>query len=161
MRPRTECGFEAQVLAAVIEARWPEAADTELREHVSQCSLCSEVANLAGAFALARGHSQREAPVPDASRVWWMAQLRARREATQEAARPILAAHLAACAWAIGLLVACIGGLLAWVQSLSGWLEAIFAFASVLLASHGALVAVAAAFVIAIPTAAYFTLSRE
>jgi len=150
----TGCEFEAHALAAVLEARWPLGTDAALREHVAQCAICSEVVTLADTFAEARQDSQATLSLPDASRVFWMAQIRARREALHDAARPILATQIAAFAWAIGLLIVCLGAALTWFQSTRSWME------SVLLA-HGILIAVAASLVLLIPTAAYFVLGKE
>jgi hypothetical protein len=150
----TACQFEVQALAAVLESRWPLGTDAALREHVSQCTICSEVIALADTFAEARQDSQATAALPDPSRVFWMAQMRARREALHDAARPILATQIAAFAWAIGLLIVCLGGALTWFQSTRSWME------SVLLA-HGILIAVTASLVLLIPTAAYFVLDKE
>lgn len=44
---RIECEFEADVLAAALQSRWPERVDTELRAHVSTCDICSDVATVA------------------------------------------------------------------------------------------------------------------
>jgi hypothetical protein len=149
-----ECEFEAQTLASVLQSRWPLGVDAELREHVSRCAICSDVAAIAGSFELAREHSHAAAVLPDPSRVWWIAQIRARREAAGDAARPILATQIAACVWAIGLLVVCLGAALAWFQSTRGWMES-------LLLAHGVLIALAAAIVVVLPTAAYFAMGKD
>jgi hypothetical protein len=157
MTNRIECEFEAQVLASVLEGRWPLAVEPDLREHVSQCGLCSTVAGMADLFAAANHQSQATATLPDASRVWWMAQIRARREATVDAGRPILATQLAACAWIIGLLFVCCGVALTWFQSTRGWMESALS----LLLSHGPVIVSAAAIVVVLPAAAYFAMGKE
>ena len=76
-----ECEFEAEVLAAALQSRWPERVDDELRAHVAGCAICSDVIAIARALDDAREEMRASASVPDSSRVWWLAQLRARREA--------------------------------------------------------------------------------
>ena len=83
------CEFESEVLAAVMEARWPECAGAELRAHVEECAICRDVAATAAAFEADRETLRAEAALPDAGLVWWRAQLRARREAAKVAGRPI------------------------------------------------------------------------
>ena len=154
MKTPLHCEFEAQSLAAVLEYRWPHAVETPLRQHIAGCSICSEVVAMADAFAAARQDTRSIATVPDASRVWWIAQIRARREAAEEAARPILATQIAAFAWAIGILVVCLGGVLAWFQPARVWIGS-------MLVAHGFVIAIAAAIVLLLPTAAYFAMGKE
>jgi hypothetical protein len=144
------CEFEAEVLAAALESRLAP----DLREHAGHCSICSEVASLVPTFALARQEAHARAAVPDASRIWWMAQLRARREAVTDASRPILATQIAALVWAIGLIVVCLGAALAWFQATRVWMES-------LLLTHGVLIALCAATVLVLPTVAYFAIGKE
>ena len=59
-----------------------------LREHVAGCGLCSDVAEIAGAFFEDRDCARAEAVVPSASAVWWRAQIRAREEAARLAVAP-------------------------------------------------------------------------
>ena len=47
MRP-IECEFEADVLAAVLQSRWPDRAEAPLREHAALCPICRDVARVAG-----------------------------------------------------------------------------------------------------------------
>lgn len=158
MKPQ-ECEFEAEVLAAVLQARWPDGADAPLREHTAACPICSETALVASAIDDARGEMRASIVVPDSGRVWWLAQLRARREAIEAAGRPITAAQLIAFACAAGLLGACFGATSAWFQSALHWIGS--SPLAALLAQHAALAAGAAAAIVLIPTAAYFAISRE
>src|SRR5690242_21217210 len=102
-----ECEFEAEVLAAALQSRWPEQADAWLRAHAAGCQICSEVAAVAGSMEEAREEVRVQTNIPESSRVWWQAQLRARREAAKSAGRPITAAQVIAFACAAGLLGAC------------------------------------------------------
>ena len=45
-----ECAFESEVVMAVVQSRWPDRADAELREHVKTCEICADVAAVAGAI---------------------------------------------------------------------------------------------------------------
>ena len=47
MKP-VECEFEPEVLAAVLQSRWPGRVDAALCEHVAECAICSDVAVVAG-----------------------------------------------------------------------------------------------------------------
>jgi hypothetical protein len=87
---KLQCPFEQELLDAVAARRWPNRAEAQLREHVPHCALCSDVAEIAGAFFEDRECARGEAVVPSASAVWWRAQIRAREEAARLAARPLL-----------------------------------------------------------------------
>ena len=100
---RVECEFESDVLAAVIQSRWPERVDPQLRAHAAECAICSDVAAVAGVIDSARDEMRMQAMLPDSGRVWWHAQMRARREAAKAAARPITATQMIAGACAVGL----------------------------------------------------------
>jgi hypothetical protein len=169
MKP-VDCEFEVDVLAAVLQSRWPERVDAYLRAHAAQCAICSDVAAIAGVFDLARQETHTSAALPDASRVWWSAQLRARREAATAAIRPIAATQIIACAWAIGLLGACAGIGFAWFHATGSWIATSFnAFDAnafvlsviALLVEHGGLVLYSAALAFVLPAAAYFALGRD
>ncbi len=91
-----ECTFEAEVLAAVVEGRWPLAVEPFLREHAAACPLCSEALTVASVLAADRQELKVAPWLPAAGTVWWRAQIRARREAAAAAARPLLAAQAVA-----------------------------------------------------------------
>jgi hypothetical protein len=112
-----DCEFEADVLAAAMEGRWPEGAHAELRQHASACALCSEAAQVACSIGNAREEMRISTIVPDGGRVWWLAQIRARREAIAAAGRPITLVQMIAFACATGLLGACFGATSGWFQS--------------------------------------------
>ncbi len=105
-----ECRFEADVLSAVLQSRWPERAEDGLREHVKTCAICSDVAAVAGAIEFAREDAVPHA-LPESGLMWWKAQMRARREALETVARPITAIQVAAFACALVLMGACIGAI--------------------------------------------------
>ena len=93
---KLQCQFEQDLLDAVSSRRWPDRADAALRAHVASCSLCSDVAVIAGAFFEDSDCARAEAVVPPASAIWWRAQIRAREEATRVATRPLIAVQIVA-----------------------------------------------------------------
>src|ERR1700688_2832954 len=147
MKP-VECEFEAEVLAAVIQSRWPARTDMQLRAHAAGCQICADVAAVAGAIEESRDEMRGAAMIPGSGRVWWLAQMRARREAAQAAGRPITAAQVIAVACAMGLLGACFGATSPWFQlalrgatsSLAALkFQALLPFTGAFVAEHGAL----------------------
>jgi len=171
---KIECEFEADVLAAVIQSRWPDRVDAELREHVKTCEICSDVAAVAGAIECAREETAAYASIPDAlpdsGLVWWKAQMRARREAVEAAGRPITAIQVAAFACAMGLMGACIGATSSWFQAAlkSGWtavtgfdLKAFIPYATALIEGHGLLAACMLAVVFVVPVAVYLAVGKD
>lgn len=157
------CEFEADILAAALEARWPDGVDAELRAHASGCPICSETALVATAIEQAREESRAAAAIPDAGRVWWLAQLRARREAEQAADRPITLMQVVAFACATGLMGACFGACFGatseWFQSAVRWFQAL-PLAGMLM-QHLALAGGLAALIVLVPAAAYFAFGRD
>jgi hypothetical protein len=95
----TECLREADVLDEIGAGRWPERAPAALREHVSACPVCADLALVASGLH-AEGDAARadiaSIPLPSAGQVWWRAELRARQEKAQLAQRPIAAVQIVA-----------------------------------------------------------------
>ena len=56
---QVECEFEADVLAAALQSRWPDQVDAELRAHVAQCPICSDVVTITCAVDDARDGNAR------------------------------------------------------------------------------------------------------
>ena len=123
-----ECRHEADVVAAVTGGRWPDAADATLREHVTSCSVCAEVLQVAEAMAALEQETLADTRLPAAGQVWWRAQVRARHDAEAVAARPVMVAQAVGGAAALGLVSAVVSwkwaaiatvafdlGLIAWV----------------------------------------------
>ncbi len=159
MKP-VECDFEPEVLSAVVQRRWPARVDDSLRSHVSQCAICSDVAAVAGAVDEAGEAMRPSVEVPPGGRVWWLAQMRARREAAEAAGRPITAAQVIALAAAVGLLGACFGATSAWFQSVVREFAALLPSAAALVAEHSLLIAALAAVLFVAPTAVYLAIRR-
>jgi len=169
MKP-VECAFESEVLAAVLQARWPERVDPELRAHASVCGICSDVAAIAGAIEDARQEVRECAVIPEAGRVWWRAQLRARREAAEAAACPITAAQVIALACTIGVLGVWFAATSSWLQSALErirWsvaafkIQALLPSVTPLIVDHGALLLTTGTVLLLIPAAVYLVTSRD
>ncbi len=164
-----ECEFEPEVLAAVIQSRWPDRVDVELRAHAQQCEICSDVAAVAGVIDAARDEMRAAAVVPDSGRVWWLARLRARREAAEAASHAITLTQVVALTCAVGLLGACFGATSMWFQSaINAVVSSVSSFdfatvvpsAAALLAEHGALAA-GMAVLLLLPAAVYLAMGRD
>jgi hypothetical protein len=150
-----ECEFESDVLAPA----WSE----ELRAHVAACPICADVAAIAAAIDAAREEMRTAAVIPDSGRVWWLAQMRARREATKAAGRPITAVQVMALACAVGLLGACFGATSLWFQSALRRIQSTLAVFSVsgFLAEHGLIVLATVLVLLLVPGAVLLALGRE
>lgn len=134
-----------------------------MKAHAAGCAICSETALVAAAIEESRQELSDDlrasVALPDAGRVWWLAQLRARREAIKAAERPITLVHVIALACATGLLGACIGATSEWFQSALRWVQA--QPLTGLIAGHLVLAVGMAAAIIVIPAAAYWTFGRD
>jgi hypothetical protein len=159
MKRPVECEFEADVLAAVIQSRWPLRVDPELRTHVEECEICRDVAVVAAAIEESREDLRGAAVIPDSGRVWWIAQMRARREAAKAAGRPITITEMAAFACAVGLLGACFGATSTWFQELLAWIGE--QKVGPMLAAHSLLAGAMVALLLAIPAAVYLVVGRD
>ena len=169
MKP-VECEFEADVLDAALQGRWPERADARVLAHVAGCPICSDIAAVAGAIDVAREEVRERAAVPDAGYVWWRAQLRTRREAAKVAEQPMTVAQLIAFACVIGVLGACFGATSTWFQSALRRiassiaelnLQALVPAATALMAEHGVLVVSMAAVLLLIPAAVGIAMLKD
>ncbi len=83
------CEQEADALEAVRSGRWPDACEAELRAHVGQCAVCSEVVMVAEILRQGDVAACAEAHLTAPGLLWWKAQIRARRRAAERAAEPI------------------------------------------------------------------------
>lgn len=97
---RTDCPRETDVLDLARRGQWPTLASAEIRDHVSACATCREVAELATIMNAEFETALDEAHVPASGLVWWRAQRRAHEDAVREAARPVRNAQLVAIACA-------------------------------------------------------------
>jgi hypothetical protein len=114
------CDTESAIIAAARSGR----LDVELREHAAACSNCADALLAAQCLCELSELDRAGAHVPAAGRVWWKAQLKARRAATECATTPIRFVERIASACAVLLFVgACIWqwqSFRVWFDSLSG-----------------------------------------
>lgn len=167
-----ECAFESDVLDALASHRWPAKAGDELRAHVAGCDSCHSLAVTAAALMSEHDTAFAGARVPSSASVWHRAQLRAREEAVRAATRPIgfvqgvafafgVALALGAAAWGLPLLGALLpdmSPLVAWFRAPAPSLEG--PDTSALLSNTIVQVALAG-WLLLVPAALYFALSRE
>jgi hypothetical protein len=103
-----ECPREGEIVEAVTSGRLLALSEAEgnddLRAHMADCAVCRDVALVAQMFR--DDHASLGAHVPPSGRVWWRAEMRARREAAEKAARPMAIAEIAGAASVGGALVA-------------------------------------------------------
>jgi hypothetical protein len=149
-----ECEFESEVLAAVLQARWPDRVEAQLRAHVAACQICSDVAAIAGAIESTREELRAIAVIPNSGRVWWLAQLRARREAAEAANRPMTAVQVVAFVCAVCLLGWCFG-------AASTWLSPVVARIASSMVEHAVLALAMAAVSFLVPAGVYLALGRD
>jgi hypothetical protein len=165
------CEREGELLEALQSARWPEATDASLREHVGGCAACTDLLAVAAPLLDEHHALVQAAPVPSSAIVWWRAQMRSRREAAEQAAQPI--------SFVQGITLACVAGLLAtalgifvptfrrsltWIADAAGsWSGLSLPIPSDALASPVLLAAAAAVGLCALvlPIALYFTLRED
>lgn len=83
MMPR--CRYETDVECAARTGNWT----AELETHVADCVRCGEIALVAGVLNREYRLAIMEGGAVDAGRIWWVAQLRARRMKIERATRPI------------------------------------------------------------------------
>jgi hypothetical protein len=177
---KTDCVREPDIVEALAASRWPDACNDELRGHVSQCSSCADLVDVVLALVDEHHVATRSAPIPSSAIVWWRAQMRARREATQAVNRPITVVHGIALMASLALVVALAGTALAFFRGsvprfaglleslpVAGLLETIKGFApSVPTATLHTplglvLVAIVAVSIVAAPLAVYFAVSDK
>jgi len=77
---------------------------------------------VADALAAEAAMASTEAQPPSSAIVWWRAQMRARREATELAQKPITIVQSLSIAAGAGLMLSLVGSVIAIVKGSSGWL---------------------------------------
>jgi hypothetical protein len=100
-----QCPRESDVITAVSHGRWATADET-LRQHAASCAACTEAREMAEMMSALERETLGETRLPSGGQMWWRAQLRARREARDAAARPVLIAQGLGAAVIIGLIAA-------------------------------------------------------
>ena len=77
---------------------------------------------VADALATEAAMASTEAQPPSSAIVWWRAQMRARREATELAQKPITIVQSLTISAGAGLMLSLVGSVIAIVKGSSGWL---------------------------------------
>lgn len=103
------CPREREVKELVESGQWPRACAPELREHMSACRACADLALVASAFrsertAAVAAAQAGQVKLGSAGTLWWRAQLRRRRAAVERIERPLVSAQIFALA--VSLLAA-------------------------------------------------------
>ena len=96
-----ECNREPDVLDALTSDHWPD----DLRAHASTCAICSDLVAAVQPIMADRIDLSSDGHIPSSGVMWWRAQMRARQEASREAARPITIAQVVGAACMLGLMV--------------------------------------------------------
>ena len=104
-----ECSREQDLIDAVESQRWPDRIDDDLRSHVAGCSVCADVVEVVRALHSDRHAAMENVQIPSASVVWWRAELQARQDAVETAARPITLVQGFAVASTVGVSLALLG----------------------------------------------------
>ncbi|HVT48913.1 MAG TPA: hypothetical protein VHD57_14070 [Vicinamibacterales bacterium] len=161
------CPHESDVLDLAAMGQWPDRADAALRDHVTGCAVCADVAAVASVLAAGHAESLDQARVPDASLVWYRAAWRAREASTRRALRPLTVVHVAALACIAAVVIMGASAGLAWLAAswhatrdlVSGPVSSVMTLGQETLGSAGVwLAAMAVAWVVLIPLA--FSLAR-
>lgn len=162
-----ECIREDELLEALQASRWP-GVDTSLRQHVAGCASCTDMLAVVAPLLDERHALMQDATVPSSAVVWWRAQMRSRREAAQQAERPMSFVQGIALACAAGLLMTALGIFVptfrrsvSWITDAAGWWSGLSVpVASDQLANPIVLAGIAAVGLCAllVPVALYFAL---
>lgn len=97
------CVREREVKELLHQGFWPEACPDELRAHVRECRICSDLVIVASALAKERRDTMPLARLEAPGALWWRAQLRRRNAAIEKMARPIFGAQVFALIMALVL----------------------------------------------------------
>ncbi len=95
------CEREPEVMEAVQSGRL-----ADMRTHIEACATCADLVVVLESMQKDGELVAEEVRIPSAGLVWFKAQLRARREATAEALKPVSVAEKVACASVLAGLIA-------------------------------------------------------
>lgn len=114
-----DCENERLIVEAVQSGLWPDGCGPALVLHAQKCEVCRDALLVAQFLQAQPPESLHQVRLPGAELVWWKAQLKARREAAERAARPVSIAEFLSLACSL----ACLLGFALWKwSSLRGWL---------------------------------------
>lgn len=116
------CAREPELKELLRQGFWPDACPAELRIHVAECRICSELALVASAVGKERRETMPLARLEAPGALWWRAQLRRRNAAIEKMARPIFGAQVFALIMALMVAAAVLvwqaGNWSAWIADL-------------------------------------------
>jgi hypothetical protein len=115
MNAMHECERADRVVEAIVDGRWPDDAQGELRSHVAACRSCAELVEVATALHADAAQLVTGASVPTASAMWWRMQARQRAESARMAERPIAIAQMLGIASGLGAAAASLFVLIVWL----------------------------------------------
>jgi hypothetical protein len=137
--------------------RWPDQCPEELRLHIAECAICTDVLQIALALHEDRAISHIDARIPSADLMWWRAEIRSRQEAVRKASRPMTVVEAFGAAAAIGVAAALISRGWPWLQRFL-----VLPDFSALSVTHLAIIiAFAVGILVIAPLAMYLVLSDE
>jgi hypothetical protein len=117
------CSQEERVTASIQANQWPNACEPELRAHVEQCTVCSDVVLVAQALRQSRTAAVQAAQPLSPGLLWWRAQIRRKNAALERVMQPVVVAEKVAALIVVLALVV----LLVWRRAdVSGWLAGIW-----------------------------------
>jgi hypothetical protein len=118
-----DCPREPDLIEAVTTGQWPDRSNADLRTHVTICEGCRDLASILLHLGDAWDSTRSEVRLPASGLVWWRAQMRARQEAADAAARPIAVVQTVAAVAGGALALSCLVALAPWLTSfLEPWL---------------------------------------
>jgi hypothetical protein len=119
------CYREPEVFTAATTGGWPSQAGRELQDHVAECAVCADIAEVAVLLTAEHARGAEMASVPSAGQVWWRAQVRARAEARRAAERPMHIVQAITAACVVGGVVGVAGWAAPWMRHAGSWLHAL------------------------------------
>jgi hypothetical protein len=87
------CSSEKELEATLLQGRWPNACDPDLRAHVDGCRDCQELVLVTQALQKAKSDGEPLARLHSPGLLWWRGQLRRRNEAIQTVTKPLAVAE--------------------------------------------------------------------
>ena len=87
------CSQEERVKAAILANQWPDASEPELRAHVEECQVCSDVVLVAQALRQSHSSMLQAAQPVSPSLLWWRAQIRRKNAELERVMQPVVVAE--------------------------------------------------------------------
>src|SRR5947209_16427549 len=104
------CSRQGRMAAAIQADQWPDACEPDLRVHVENCEICSDVVLVARTLRQSRSAMLQTAPIPSPGVLWWRAQIREKNTALERVMQPVVVAEKLAAM----IIVSAVVALLVW-----------------------------------------------